>query len=68
MQLYFIYKYSTDKIQRRVTADLFLNFCDLPDTINSTTCLFEDEYILYSEINNQSDPQELQKNLDELTC
>ena len=48
---------------------LFLIYIsDLPNNINSTVWLFADDYVLYRDINKQSDPQELQEYLDELPC
>ena len=47
---------------------LFLIYInDLPNTIHSTVPLFAEDCVLYREINNQLDSQELQKDLDELT-
>ena len=47
---------------------LFLIYInDLPNNIHSTVRLFADDCVLYREINNQLDSQELQKDLDELT-
>ena len=67
MSLYFSNKYSTDKIQSRMKAGS-LPYLVTPNNINSTVCLFAANYVLYREINNQSDPQELQKDIDELRC
>ena len=47
---------------------LFLIYInDLPNNIHCTVRLFADDCVLYREINNQLDSQELQKDLDELT-
>ena len=47
---------------------LFLIYInDLPNNIHSTVRLFAEDCVLYWEINNQLDSQELQKDLDELT-
>ena len=52
-----------------MTAGSFLIYIsDLPNNINSTVWLFADDYVLYRDINKQSDPQELQEYLDELPC
>ena len=40
---------------------------DLPNNIHSTVHLFADDCVLYREINNQLDSQQLQIDLDELT-
>ena len=55
--------------QGTVPGPLFLLIYinDLPDNIHSTVRLFADDCVLYREINNQLDSQELQKDLDELT-
>ena len=45
---------------------LFLVYInDLPDNIHFTVRLFADDCVLYREINNQLDSQELLKDLDE---
>ena len=47
---------------------LFLIYInDLPNNIHSTVSLFADDCVMYREINNQLDSQELQKDLDELS-
>ena len=46
---------------------LLIYINNLPNNIHSTVRLFADDCVLYREINNQLDSQELQKDLHELT-
>ena len=46
---------------------IYMYINDLPNNIHSTVCLFADDCVLYREIINQLDSQELQRDLDELT-